>query len=63
MERAQEIATWEHKKVDLEQTVAKFKKIVNFNLSNHKEATDRLRQLLQESEGRNLAKDDENKQL
>ena len=49
--------------MDLEQTVAKFKKIANFNLSNHKEATDRLRQQLKDTEAKCQAKDDENRQL
>lgn len=39
------------------------KKIVNFNLSNHKEATDRLRLQLKDSEFRIAQKDEENKQL
>jgi len=44
MERNEEIQVWEQKKIDLESTVNKFKKIMNFNLTNHKDATDRLKQ-------------------
>jgi len=43
LERNEEIEVWEQKKVDLETTVNKFKKIMNLNLTNHKDATDRLR--------------------
>ena len=62
-ERTQEIETWEQKKVDLEQTVAKFKKIANFNLTNHKDATDRLRTQIHELNGISNEKDTDNKSL
>jgi hypothetical protein len=62
-ERVVEMEYWEGKKNFLEQTVSKIKKIMNFNLSNHKEATDRLKLQVKEAEVRCLQKDEENKQL
>lgn len=62
-ERNEEIKIWEQKEVDLESTVQKFKKIMNFNLTNHKDATDRLRMQLKEKEGQFDQKEEENRQL
>ena len=63
LERNQEIKVWEQKKIDLEATVNKFKKVVNFNLTNHKDATDRLKQQLKEATSLCEQKEDENRQL
>ena len=54
---------WELKNKDLEATVAKLKKITNFNLTNHKDATDRLRTQIHELNGISGEKDTENKGL
>ena len=63
MERNEEIQVWEQKKIDLESTVNKFKKIMNFNLTNHKDATDRLKQQLKETTTLFEEKEEENRQL
>ena len=62
-ERRVEIDTWEQKKEDLEQAVQKCKKVMHFNLNNHKDATDRLRAQLKEAEVLIGLKEEENRQL
>lgn len=62
-ERKLEVETWEQKKEDLEQAVQKCKKVMHFNLNNHKDATDRLRAQLKEADVRIGLREDENRSL
>ena len=62
-ERNEEIKLWEQKQIDLEQALGKIKKVMNFNLTNHKEATDRLRVQLKEQSLLCDQKENENKAL
>lgn len=48
-ERNREIQDWNKKNKDLEQTVLKFKKIMNLNLTS-KDASDKLKSQLREAE-------------
>lgn len=51
------------KNQELENALTQAKKIINYNLTNHKEATDRLKLQLKEANSKICLKDDENKQL
>ena len=51
------------KNQELEIALAQAKKIINYNLTNHKEATDRLKLQLKDANSKICHKDEENKQL
>lgn len=51
------------KNQELEIALAQAKKIINYNLTNHKEATDRLKLQLKDANSKICQKDEENKQL
>lgn len=53
----------EKERLEYEQNLAKLRRVMNQNLTNHKEATDRLKNQLKEANETIKLKEDDNKQL
>jgi len=62
-EREEEIQTWQLKKIELENTLSKLETAMNQNLSNHKDATERLKAQLKKGQAACQQREEENKAL